>query len=90
MITVREDPVLTDGVHLVCVDEKRLHAFAGRMGLRREWYQLKPLSIPHYDLTTPSALRRALQAGAIRVHRLPFRKLRLAYGLPLLRVEGRG
>jgi hypothetical protein len=53
--------------HLIsdsCVDE--LHRFAGRIGLRRVWFQDKP-GRPHYDLTTADARRRAVAAGAVLV-----------------------
>jgi Protein of unknown function (DUF4031) len=43
---------------------EELHAFAERIGLRREWFQRK--SIPHYDLTG-DAYRLALEHGAILV-----------------------
>lgn len=59
--------VATDGVHLVADDLDELHAFARRVGLRREWFQDGPR--PHYDLTTHRALERALHAGAKRVSR---------------------
>lgn len=42
-----------------------LHAFAARIGLRREWYQEHPLA-PHYDLT-PKRRTAALLAGAVFV-----------------------
>lgn len=46
----------TDG----SIDE--LHAFAQRIGLKREWFQDHGL-VPHYDLT-PRMRERALQTGA--------------------------
>jgi hypothetical protein len=59
--------IITDGVHLVSTDsEQELHSFAHRMGLRRQWYQNHPRH-PHYDLTTPGALRRAREKGAVKV-----------------------
>ena len=59
--------ILTDGTHLVSTDsEEELHRFAGRMGLRREWYQ-GHADHPHYDLTTERAARRAIVRGAERV-----------------------
>jgi len=54
--------VLTDGRHLVCSDADRLHSFAASIGLRRRWFQAG--RCPHYDLTTPRAVRRAIAAGA--------------------------
>jgi hypothetical protein len=56
----------TGGGHLQADTVDELHAFAKRLGLRREWFQSKP-SRPendHYDLT--QAVRaRALELGAI-------------------------
>lgn len=54
--------VYTDGVHLVADSLRELHAFAHSLGLRGEWFQGKRR--PHYDLTTPRALARALANGA--------------------------
>jgi len=52
--------------HLISdVDLKELHEFAARIGLKRAWFQDK--HYPHYDLTTPNALRRAIGAGAVRI-----------------------
>ena len=72
--------IITDGVHLTSTEnEEELHAFASGMGLKREWFQdlsysrclgLKhdPKRIrPHYDLTTPGAVKRAILAGATKV-----------------------
>lgn len=42
-----------------------LHAFAARIGLRREWFQNHPLA-PHYDLTVGRRAR-ALAEGAVFV-----------------------
>lgn len=59
---------------LIYVDQKghmvssgsldELHAFARKIGLKREWFQDK--RIPHYDLTT-RAIQRAIAAGAMPV-----------------------
>ena len=46
------------------VDLEALHAFARRIGLRREWFQ--PLSWPHYDLT-PQKRAEAVRLGAVFV-----------------------
>jgi hypothetical protein len=43
--------IITDGLHLVGTDEKELHAFAKKIGLKREWFQDKH-RIPHYDIFT--------------------------------------
>jgi hypothetical protein len=42
-----------------------LHAFAARLGMRREWFQEHPYA-PHYDLT-PERRARALVLGAVLV-----------------------
>lgn len=47
--------------HLTADTEEELHAFAARLGLKREWFQ--PKSTPHYDLTRAKALR-AQELGA--------------------------
>ena len=51
--------------HLVSDDSlEELHEFAGSLGIRREWFQLK--SIPHYDLTG-EVYELALERGAALV-----------------------
>jgi hypothetical protein len=55
--------------HVFSDDIAELHAFAARIGLRREWFQQPPVaSWPHYDTT---ALRRAaaLKMGAVDADR---------------------
>ena len=61
--------IITDGLHLVStVSEDELHEFAKKIGLRREWYQCHAQhpkrKRPHYDLTTESAVNRAIRVGA--------------------------
>lgn len=59
--------IITDGVHVVSTEsEAELHAFAQRIGLKREWYQNHPKH-PHYDITTQNKLTKAFKAGAIKV-----------------------
>lgn len=48
-------------------DLEELHAFAQRMGLKREWFQPHRIA-PHYDLT-PSRRATAVTLGAIEVDR---------------------
>jgi Protein of unknown function (DUF4031) len=52
--------------HMLADTVAELHEFAGRIGLKREWFQ--PVSRPHYDL---SKTRRAdaVNAGAIELGR---------------------
>lgn len=54
--------------HMVSdTSEEELHAFARRVGMRREWAQLRPrASAAHYDLT-PSRRARAVRLGAVEV-----------------------
>ena len=54
-----------EACHLVADTLEELHAFAGKLQLRRSWFQ-PHRHIPHYDLT---ARRRAaaIRAGAIEV-----------------------
>lgn len=60
--------IITDGVHLTStVNEEQLHRFAGRLGLKRRWFQ--DGRHPHYDLTTPAAKLRAVNQGAVLVSR---------------------
>lgn len=56
----------TGGGHLQADTPAELHAFAARMGLRREWFQSKPgrPENDHYDLTE-AGRDRALRLGAI-------------------------
>ncbi len=61
--------ILTDGLHLVSDRSiEELHRFAGNLGLKRSWFQPGGArKIPHYDLTTRNAVRRAQVNGAVRV-----------------------
>lgn len=53
--------------HLTADSLDELHAFAARIGLRREWAQLPPEHrIPHYDLTA-GRREAAIAAGAVEV-----------------------
>ena len=49
--------LITDGF----IEE--LHRFAQKLGFKRSWFQDKA-KYPHYDCTTPNAIRRAVAAGA--------------------------
>lgn len=56
--------------HMVSdVSEEELHEFAARIGLRREWAQLRPkASAAHYDLM-PWRRALAVKLGAVEVSR---------------------
>lgn len=51
--------------HLTATSVEELHAFADRLGLRREWFQDHRLA-PHYDLTI-EVRSRAIALGAVVV-----------------------
>lgn len=48
--------------HLVADSARELHAFAGSLGLRREWFQGCSM-YPHYDVTA-AMQQKALRLGA--------------------------
>lgn len=48
--------------HLVADSLEELHAFAGRLGLRREWFQSRTMYL-HYDVTV-AVRAKALALGA--------------------------
>ena len=53
-----------------------LHAFAERIGMRREWFQDHKLA-PHYDLV-PSRREAAIRAGAVEVDAMEQARRRIA------------
>lgn len=55
----------TDGKHLVADTIDELHAFALRLGLKREWFQ-NHLKHPHYDLFG-SKVTKARTLGACKI-----------------------
>lgn len=55
--------------HLVADTLDELHTFAGKIGMKREWFQDK--SIPHYDLT-PARRAAAVARGAVQLNRQKF------------------
>lgn len=59
--------------HMVADSEEELHAFAKRLGLKRQWFQNKHPNprLWHYDLTT-NKRRQALQLGAQEITRQQF------------------
>jgi len=50
--------------HLTADTTEELHAFAARLGLKREWFQKHPL-LDHYDLTMAKR-EMALKLGALQ------------------------
>lgn len=54
--------------HLFGDTVEELHAFAQGLGLKRAWFQHKPGSLPHYDLTE-NMRRLAVRNGALEVSR---------------------
>jgi hypothetical protein len=57
-------PFKNGSCHLTADSLEELHELAGRIGLKRSWFQNK--SVPHYDLTK-SKREAALAAGAVFV-----------------------
>lgn len=59
---------VTESCHLFTDgDIEELHAFAGRVGMKRAWFQPHRLA-PHYDLT-PARRAAAVKLGAVEVDR---------------------
>lgn len=54
--------------HMFADSLDELHAFAKRIGLRREWFQLSHGSFPHYDLNEWRRAK-AVSAGVIELDR---------------------
>lgn len=55
--------------HLISdsLDPTELHAFAARVGMKREWFQSEGDAVgDHYDLTDPKR-RKAIRLGAIEI-----------------------
>jgi len=51
--------------HMTADTAEELHAFAARLGLRREWFQPHP-RLDHYDLT-PAKRAKAVALGAVEM-----------------------
>lgn len=58
---------LDHGGHLTADSVEELHAFAKRIGMRREWYQDHEY-LWHYDLMSAGMQAKAITAGARRIH----------------------
>lgn len=54
---------------MIADTNEELHAFAARIGLKREWFQTD--LEPHYDLTA-SKRKLAVQRGAVELEDRPF------------------
>ena len=65
LITATVGRLTSQWSHLFADSEAELHAFAGRLGLRRDWYQPDKHGGGHwhYDVTSGKRLR-AIQLGA--------------------------
>lgn len=62
--------------HMVADSIDELHRFAGRLGLRRSWFQNKTL--PHYDLTIGMRVK-AVKLGAIEIDKKKFMEILRKY-----------
>lgn len=78
----------TGGGHLQADTTEELHEFAGRLGLRREWFQCKPgrPENDHYDVGGKGR-ERALALGAIAEDRAAGTRRR--QGIRRARLAGR-
>jgi hypothetical protein len=50
--------------HMMADTVEELHAMADKIGLHRHWFQNKPGSTPHYDVSQ-TMRERAIKAGAV-------------------------
>jgi len=72
--------IFDDFGHMVSTESvEELHAFARKIGLKREWYQTPGYGdrFAHYDLTTSRMMRKAANFGAKKVD--PRELLKLAW-----------
>lgn len=61
--------------HMYADTPEELHAFAKRLGLKREWQHVSRRGVLHYDLI-PTKREAALRAGAIPLARAAARDMR--------------
>jgi len=54
--------------HMIADELVELHTMAGKLGMKRKWFQDKPHSAPHYDLSK-SKRTQAVSLGAIEIDR---------------------
>jgi len=52
--------------HMIADTLEELHAMADKIGVKREWFQLKRLDMPHYDICR-SKRKLAVKYGAKEV-----------------------
>lgn len=57
--------------HMIAASIAELHEMAGRIGLRRAWFQADG-STPHYDIGTVGKRELAIRLGAIACERVVF------------------
>lgn len=62
---------LGESCHLIADTLDELHAFASKIGMKREWLQISANHTPHYDLTA-SRRKVAVDKGAIELPRRDF------------------
>lgn len=70
--------------HLWSEDRDVLHVFAASIGMKRSWFQDRPV-LYHYDLMAESKRRLARRAGAIAVTSRSL--VRMMQGAQLLRAD---
>lgn len=54
--------------HMLADSLEELHDMAGKLGLKRKWFQHKPGNTPHYDLSK-SVRAKAVALGAVEIDR---------------------
>lgn len=54
--------------HLLADSVEELHEFAAKLGMKRSWFQMSRMGLPHYDLVA-SRRAKAVKLGAIEINR---------------------